>query len=558
MRTNRDNSSGAKQVCQSDQPSILASRIHASPWVILFVLTFGFFMILLDTTIVQVAMPRMEEGLDIGFDQVLWVINGYTLVYAVLLITAARLGDMFGPKRLFLTGVAVFTLGSGACGFAQTGTELILSRLVQAAGGALLAPQTMSMINTLFPPARRGAAFGVWGIVAGASTSVGPVLGGYLVTTFDWQAIFFINVPVGLAAMAAAYLLMPEIRFRGSHHLDPRGVVLVSTALFLGMFALVEGQRSAWGPIDGFGAVSLGPTRWSLVSAYSLFVYAAFVLALFVLLERRASQPLLPFPLFRDRNFTAGSALSIAVSFATTSMFVPAMLFMQSVLGWSATQSGLTALSSTLVMMIVAPLAGRLSDHLNPKYLLLAGCGLSAVGVGLVVDVLALDDTSWTFAIPLAVAGLGMGCTMVPMVTVAMRGVAPALSGAASGFFNTLRGVGAAMGTAVVGAVLANRVAADLPRQAARHVTQLPADLRPQFLAYWRAAGASVQQFGAGQTMHFGVPVHASPETARQIAAVYRDTFASAFLNGARPALSAVAVALVAGALVATQLRGGM
>jgi EmrB/QacA subfamily drug resistance transporter len=539
------------------EPLVIPSRIRTGPWIVLVVLTFGLFMINLDATIVQVAIPRMEAGLNTSFDQVLWVMNGYILAYAVLLITAARLGDLFGPKRLFVTGLALFTLASGACGLAQDGTELILFRLVQATGGALLTPQTLSMINTLFPPERRGAAFGVWGIAAGVSASVGPTLGGYLVTAFDWQAIFFINVPIGVLAVVAAHLLIPETRFDARHDLDLPGMLLASAGLFMGVFALVEGQRYVWGPIDTLGAVSVGPTRWSLISIYSLLVYAVFVLALFVWVERRASQPLIPFTLFRDRNFSVANVLSIAVSFAMVSMFVPVSLFAQSVLGWSALHAGLTVLPYTLLATVMAPLAGQLSDRINAKYILLAGCGLSALGIGSLVHALALDNTSWSLAGPLAIAGMGMGCTMVPMMTVAMREVAPAMSGAASGFMNTVRQVGGAIGTAVVGAVLANQVAGELPRQATRLASQIPIQARAQFLAHWQAASHSTQQFGSGQAGPVGQPKGVPPAVAEHIAAVYRETFAQAFLNGTRPAMVAVVIALGVGALIAMRLRGG-
>jgi EmrB/QacA subfamily drug resistance transporter len=537
---------------------LVAPRIKASPWVVLVVLTLGFFMINLDATIVQVALPRMEQGLNTGFDEILWVMNAYTLVYAVLLIPAARLGDLFGPKRLFIGGLALFTLGSAACALSQSGAEVLLSRVVQAAGGALLTPQTMTVINTLFPPERRGAAFGVWGIVAGVSTSVGPTLGGYLITTFDWQAIFLINVPVGVLAIAAAYLVMPEIHFSLRRDLDLRGVLLASAGLLLGVFALVEGQRYSWGPIDTFGALSLGATRWSLVSIYSLLVYAVLLLVVFAVVERRARQPLLPFPLFGDRNFIVGTLLAVVVSFAMASMFIPIVLFSQSVLGWSAVKSGLTALPYTLVALVVAPLAGRLSDRINGKYILLVGCAVSVLGTGLLRGVLALDNTPWSFVLPLAVAGFGMGCTMVPMTVVTMRDVPPALSGAASGFVNTLRQVGAALGTAVVGAVLANQVAAALPAQAARLATHLPSRVRPSFVAQWTAASHSAQQFGVGQQgASITLPPGVSPALAHQLVAIAQEVFAWAFLDGARAALITVMLAMAVAAVVTLGLRGG-
>jgi EmrB/QacA subfamily drug resistance transporter len=526
---------------------LVPPRVKAGPWVVLIVLTLGFFMILLDTTIVYVAIPKIEEGLNTDFDQVLWVINAYMLTYAVLLITAGRLGDLLGPKKLFITGLVLFTLASAACGFSQTGGQLITFRVIQACGGALLTPQTLSVITTLFPPERRGSAFGVWGMVAGISAALGPIVGGYLVTTYDWQAIFFLNVPIGVVAVTAAILLMPEIRFNSHHDFDIIGVALVSVGLFLGIFALVEGQTYSWGTLTPAGSFSVGPTHWGVISIYSLLVYSAIVLAVFVWAETKAREPLLPFALFRDRNFSVANILSLGSSFGLTSMWIPLILLLQTVLGWSPMRAGLTAVPYSLSTMIVAPVAGRLSDRINPRYILMVGFGMSAAGVVVLASALALDDTWWSFVPGLIVAGIGMGCTMVPLTTVAMRDVPPPMAGAASGFINTVRQVGGAVGTAVVGAVLANQVAAELPKQAQRFALQVPITARPKFLAFWLHAGHSAQRFGAGQQIHIQPMPGASAALMRLVIAAARSTFANAFLNGARPALGVVAVVLALG-----------
>jgi len=188
------------------------ANARTNPWLVLVVLTTGFFMILLDTTIVNVALPSMSTALNATLDEILWVINAYILVYAVLLITAGRLGDLFGQRNLFAIGLAVFTLASAACGFSQTSTELIIARIVQGVGGALLTPQTLSILTSIFPPERRGAAFGVWGGVAGLATITGPTLGGALITYASWQWIFFINVPIGIAALIATFAIVPDLR----------------------------------------------------------------------------------------------------------------------------------------------------------------------------------------------------------------------------------------------------------------------------------------------------------------------------------------------------------
>src|SRR5438067_12134217 len=199
---------------------------RSNPWIVLLVLTTGFLMILLDTTIVNVAIPAMSAGLGAALDEILWVLNAYILVYAVLLITAGRLGDLFGQRNLFAIGLAVFTLASALCGLAQTSTELIAARIVQGAGGALLTPQTLAILTSIFPPERRGAAFGVWGGVAGLATITGPTLGGALITYTDWPWIFFINVPLGIGALVATFLVIPDLR-PGRHH----GWDFVGTAL---------------------------------------------------------------------------------------------------------------------------------------------------------------------------------------------------------------------------------------------------------------------------------------------------------------------------------------
>src|SRR6195256_6941086 len=189
-------------------------------WLVLVFLSLGFFMILLDTTIVNIAIPAVVSGLNSSLDQILWVVNAYLLAYAVLLITAGRLGDFFGPRRLFALGLAIFTVASALCGLAQDGNQLIAARILQGIGGAILTPQTLSIITVIFPPERRGAAFGVWGAVAGVATVAGPTLGGLIVTNWDWRWMFFVNVPVGLVALAGALLVVPDIRPGRRHRLD--------------------------------------------------------------------------------------------------------------------------------------------------------------------------------------------------------------------------------------------------------------------------------------------------------------------------------------------------
>lgn len=533
-------------------PRLVEPRVHSNAWIVLLVLTLGYFMILVDTTIVNVALPTMEKGLHAGFDQVLWVVNAYILVYAVLLITAARLGDLFGPRRLFLLGLALFTLASAACGLSGDASQLIIFRTIQGVGAALLTPQTLAMLSSVFPPQRRGAAFGILSSVAGLAVVVGPTMGGWLVTDFSWQAIFFLNVPIGIGAALAAVLLLPEIRTDRSHDLDLPGVALSSVGLFALIFALVESQRYAWGPITSLGAFSLGSSRWSVVSVYSLLVYAAVLLALFVWWETRAEEPLLPLALFRDRNYSIANVIFSVVGFPFA-MFIVLSLFLQSVLGFSAIHAGLSLIPASLGIMVAGPVAGRLSDRINGKYTLLAGLVVATVGIMLTAFALTLSVTTWQLVPPLAVMGIGMGFVFAPLTTLAMRDVQPALAGAASGFLFTNRQVGQALGSAVIGSVLANRVAAELPLQASAVAPQVPAPYRPQFVAGFVRASHTSQNFGVGQTHSASGPA----SVARHLAMLGHDVFGQAFLSASRPSLIICAGVLLLAAAVAGGLRGG-
>src|SRR5216683_1341572 len=223
------------------------ANARTNPWLVLVVLTTGFFMILLDTTIVNVAIPAMSKGLNATLDEILWVLNAYILVYAVLLIPAGRLGDLFGQRNMFALGLAVFTLASALCGFSQNSTELIAARIVQGVGGALLTPQTLAILTSIFPPERRGAAFGIWGGVAGLATIAGPPIGGAIITYIDWRWIFFINVPIGVGALIATFAIIPDLRPGRHHGWDIVGVILVTAGLFAIVFGLIEGQRYNWG-----------------------------------------------------------------------------------------------------------------------------------------------------------------------------------------------------------------------------------------------------------------------------------------------------------------------
>src|SRR5690349_12688746 len=270
------------------------TKLHANPWAVLLVVSLGFFMTLLDLTIVNIAVPNLITKLHASLDDVLWVINAYALVLAVLVITAGRLGDLIGPRIMFMSGVAVFTAASAACGLAPSPGWLIGFRAVQGLGAAMLMPQTLAIITNTFPPDRRGAAFGVWGTVAGVATIAGPTLGGLLVTAFDWRWIFFVNLPFGLCVLLVTPLIIPDMRSGRRHRIDIPGVLLASAGLLAICYGLVEGQKYDWGQIVSFISIPL-------VIAVGVVLIALF---LFVQARTQDKEPLVPFALFRNRNFS--------------------------------------------------------------------------------------------------------------------------------------------------------------------------------------------------------------------------------------------------------------
>ncbi|WP_262403603.1 DHA2 family efflux MFS transporter permease subunit [Actinomadura sp. CNU-125] len=389
------------------------SRWRGNPWAILLTLSLGFFMTLLDLTIVNIAIPSMTEKLDASLDQILWIVNAYILVLAVLLISGGRLGDLWGKKNLFIAGVALFTLASLVCGIAQDPAQLIAARAVQGLGAALLMPQTMSIIINVFPPDRRGAALGIWGAVAGVSTIAGPTIGGLLVTSFDWRWIFFVNLPIGILVLAMAIPILPSHTAGVRHRFDVPGVLLASAALFCLVFGLTEGEKFGW-----------DARIWGLLAA------GAVLFAVFAVHQRgrQDREPLVPFSLFRDRNFSILTLVGAAVSIGMIGMVLPLTIYMQSVLGFSALKAGLVMAPSSVVSMFLAPLAGRLSDRFGGKFILMSGLTLYAIGMLWTVSI-ADVGTDWTsFIAPLVIVGLGIGCVFAPMATEATRNVPPHLA----------------------------------------------------------------------------------------------------------------------------------
>ena len=495
------------------------AEARTNPWLVLLVLTTGFFMIMLDTTIVNVAIPAMSTGLNATLDQILWVLNAYVLVYAVLLITAGRLGDLYGQRNLFAIGLLVFTVASALCGLAQNPVELIGARVLQGVGGALLTPQTLAILTSIFPPERRGAAFGVWGGVAGLATLAGPTVGGAIITYIDWRWIFYINVPIGIAALVATFLVIPDLRPGRRHGWDIVGMVIATAGLFAIVFGLIEGERYNWGQIESYP-----------ITIPEVIGAGVALIVLFVIWERFQAEPLVPLSLFADRNFAVANWIAAAISFGMLSMFLPFTIYLQSVRGFSALVAGLTLAPMSLVSMFTAPFAGRMADRVGGKYILITGILLFTIGMASLGLVAGPDSTWINFLVPAAVAGLGIGMTFAPMTTVAMRNVSPRVAGSASAVLNTIRQLGAAIGSAVIGALLQNRLATTLHDQAVSHASALPDAFRSQFIAAFSNVSSKGFEIGTGES-GARLPGNLPPSVAHQLSVVAHDVFVSAYID---------------------------
>ncbi|MBF6210905.1 DHA2 family efflux MFS transporter permease subunit [Nocardia puris] len=414
-----------------------------NPWLALFALVVGFFMILLDMTIVSVANPSIMADLGADIPQVIWVTSAYLLTYAVPLLVAGRLGDRFGPKNIYLIGLTIFTAASLWCGLSHSIEMLIAARAVQGLGAALMTPQTMAVITRTFPPDKRGAAMGLWGGVAGLATLVGPILGGVLVDALSWEWIFFVNVPVGLAAFALAMWLVPELPTH-THKFDLVGVVLSGAGMFLLVFGIQEGGNYDW-----------SPRIWVLIGA------GLAVLVLFVVNQARTrGEPLVPLGVFRDRNFALSNVAIAAMGAAVTSVMLPLYFYLQAVREMTPTQSALVFAPMAIVTGVSAPFIGRFSDRLHPKIVPTAGFALFAASTFWWAMLMTPESNLVLLLVTAGLAGLANACIWAPLASTATHNLPVHLAGAGAGVYNTTRQVGSVLGSAAISALIAARMSA--------------------------------------------------------------------------------------------------
>lgn len=523
-----------------------ASRSRANPWAVLAVFALGTFLTLLDLTIVNIAIPRIVDDTHAPLDGILWMLNAYSLVYAVLLITSGRLGDLFGPRQLFAAGVAVFTVASAFSGLSQDATQLVLSRAGQGLGAALLAPQGLPMITSLFAPNKRGGVFAIFGMLAGLAVVLGPTLGGLIVSSWGWRWIFYVNVPVGALILALTVRVVPDVRPGRPHRLDITGVALATAGLFAVVYGLIEGQRYDWGTITGF------------VSIPFVIGIGIALLAIFLVQQarRQGREPLLPFEIFADRNFALMAFVLMAMGFAIVGVFFPLTIYFQSVLGLDAFSAGLTIAPQPVTMMLASGPIAMLIQRGYAKRILFIGLLLFVAGMGHVAYTVSAEGDRWALLPGLVVSGLGMAGVWTPLFDLGTRTLQPRLAGAASGVFSTIQELGAVLATAVIGAVLQNRLATSLPAEAAANAAHLPAPVRALFVDGFSVAAKRGLEVGAGQSgTALQLPPGVSADLAAQIGQVAHVVFTHAFVDAMRPAMAlALAVVFIA-ALVMLRAR---
>ncbi len=409
-----------------------------SRWWTLGAMCFALFMIMLDNTVVNVALPSIQRDLHATLSALEWTVNAYTLTFAVLLVTGGRLGDIFGRRRMFLFGVVVFGISSAAIGLAPSDTALVAFRAIQGIGAAFMMPATLSIITQAFPPHQRGTAIGTWAGVSALALAIGPVVGGFLTQQVSWRAIFFLNPPIAIIAVAVTLFAARESRDETvSRKVDIPGIASITIGLTSLILALVQGN--SWG--------------WGSARIISLLAVAAIGLASFVIIELRSRAPMVDFGFFRSRTFLGSNLVAFIVSFAMLAQFFFLALYMQNILHYTPLQTGLRFLPATLVIIVMGPLAGRLTDRIGPRPLMTAG--LLVVAAALFIQSRLTVHTGYGLLLPgFILMGLGMGLTMSPMSTAAMNAVDRTKAGVASGVLSMNRMVGGTFGVAVIGALL--------------------------------------------------------------------------------------------------------
>ncbi len=486
--------------------------------VVLLTMCFALAMAMLDNTVVNVALPRIREELSAGISQLQWIVDGYVLAFASLLLTGGIMGDRYGRKRMFIGGLTIFTLASLGCGLSQDTTQLIGFRAVQGIGAALLMPGTLSIITVTFPPYERARAIGLWAGMSGLALALGPTLGGLMVEHLGWQSVFFLNVPIGAIAFLTALRTVRESVSEIERLLDIPGLLLGTSALFFLTYGLIEANQKGW-----TSPVILGS-----------FVLAAVLGAGFLAWEMRNPHAMMPLRFFRIPAFSAGNAVAFSVSLGMFAMFFFFSIYLQSIHGYTPFQAGYRFLPMTLMIIVTAPNAGRFAQKHGSRIpmtygLLLTGTGLLLLGLTIKAE------SSYLYLLPIfVVMGHGMGATMAPMTAAVMNAVGPQRAGLGSAMTNTSREVGGVLGIAVLGAILTTKLKdAFVPALAA-------IGLSPQQQA---AIGTAAGQGELSEKVLRALPPEVSHRILSAFGTAFMDGFRTALLVGGGVLLTACVVA---------------
>ncbi|GAA1951916.1 MFS transporter [Kitasatospora viridis] len=491
----------------------------AKKWWTLLAVCVGTFMLLLDVTIVIVALPDIQRALHAGFGDVQWVVDAYALALASCLLTAGVLADRYGRRRLFSVGLVVFTLGSLLCGLAQSPLMLIVSRAGQGIGGAIMFATSLALLGQSFQGRDRGVAFGVWGAITGVAVSLGPILGGVITTGISWRGIFLVNIPIGVAALAITRRRVDESRAPHPGRPDVPGFALLTA----GLVGLV------------YGLIRAGETTWSDSGALTALAAGGALLLGFLIAELTVAEPMFDLRLFRKPAFVGGLCAAFTMNGSLFAMYLYLVLYLQNLLGYSALATGARLLVSSGAMLVAATVAGRLTERVPARWLI--GPGLLAVGVGLLMMTGLDADSTWTHLVPgLIVSGLGAGFVNPPLASTAIGVVEPARAGMASGINSTFRQVGLATSIAALGSIFTNSLQHRLTDALAR--TPL-ADRAGQL-------AAAVRQGQGGAATGAGLP----PDQQQ----VLRTAIRSSFTGGLDDLLVVTGVVALTGAVLATLL----
>ena len=415
---------------------------EARKWWTLGAVAFGLFMIMLDNTVVNVALPSMARDLGVGLSELEWIVTGYALTFASVMLTGGKLADLLGRRLIFVVGLVIFTGASLACGLAESGEFLIGARIVQGVGAALMNPATLSIIAATFPPHQRGMAIGIWAGVSALALAIGPLVGGLLTQHLNWNWIFFVNIPVGILAIVASFVLIRESKDESlEQRLDLPGLVTSGIGLFAFTYALIEANTYGW-------------TSGRIIGA---FLVAAVMLTAFVLLERHQRLPMLDLTLFRNGTFAGANLAILLVALAMFGVFFFVSLYMQGILGYSAVQAGAAFLPMTILIILVAPIAGKTSDRIGSRWLMTGGMLLVTAQL-VYFSTLGATEKYVSLLPGLIVGGIGMALVMTPSAAAAVRALPVDKSGVGSAVLNAFRQVGGSIGIALMGAIMAHEV----------------------------------------------------------------------------------------------------